>query len=46
MSSVTTNTSVMVDDHARHYVMGAQGDEQGDKTDELMTAVGRLMRRS
>jgi DNA-binding FrmR family transcriptional regulator len=36
----------LLDEHARHCVMGADGDEQADKTDELMAAVGRLMRRS
>jgi DNA-binding FrmR family transcriptional regulator len=35
----------LLDDHTRHCVMGAEGDEQVDKTDELMAAVGRLMRR-
>ena len=35
----------LLDDHARHCVMGAEGDEQADKTDELMAAVARLMRR-
>ena len=35
----------LLDDHARHCVMGAEGDAQADKTDELMAAVGRLMRR-
>jgi DNA-binding FrmR family transcriptional regulator len=35
----------LLDEHARHCVMGAPDDEQADKTDELMTAVGRLMRR-
>jgi CsoR family transcriptional regulator, copper-sensing transcriptional repressor len=35
----------LLDDHARHCVMGAGEDEQADKTDELMAAVGRLMRR-
>jgi DNA-binding FrmR family transcriptional regulator len=35
----------LLDEHARHCVMGAEGDEQLDKTDELMAAVGRLMRR-
>jgi CsoR family transcriptional regulator, copper-sensing transcriptional repressor len=34
----------LLDDHARHCVMGA--DDEVDKTDELMAAVGRLMRRS
>src|SRR3712207_2011650 len=36
----------LLDEHARHCVMGADADEQTDKTDELMAAVGRLMRRS
>ena len=35
----------LLDEHARHCVMGAPSDEQADKTDELMAAVGRLMRR-
>ena len=35
----------LIDDHARHCVMGAGKEEQGEKTDELMAAVGRLMRR-
>ena len=35
----------LLDDHARHCVVGADGDDQVDKTDELMAAVGRLMRR-
>jgi DNA-binding FrmR family transcriptional regulator len=35
----------LLDEHARHCVMGAEGDEQTAKTDELMAAVGRLMRR-
>lgn len=35
----------LLDDHARHCVLGADGVEQVDKTDELMSAVGRLMRR-
>jgi DNA-binding FrmR family transcriptional regulator len=35
----------LVDDHTRHCVMGAKGDEQSDKTEELMGAVARLMRR-
>ena len=35
----------LLDDHARHCVHGADGTEQEDKTDELMAAVGRLMRR-
>lgn len=35
----------LLDDHARHCVRGAEGEEQLDKTNELMAAVGRLMRR-
>jgi DNA-binding FrmR family transcriptional regulator len=35
----------LLDDHARHCVMGAEGEDQLDKTDELMAAVARLMRR-
>jgi DNA-binding FrmR family transcriptional regulator len=36
----------LLDQHASHCVMGAQDDaEKHDKTDELMAAVGRLMRR-
>ena len=35
----------LLDEHARHCVVTADGDDQADKTDELMAAVGRLMRR-
>jgi DNA-binding FrmR family transcriptional regulator len=35
----------LLDDHARHCVMGAGKDEQAEKSDELMAAVARLMRR-
>ena len=36
----------LLDDHAHHCVIGAQDlAEREDKTDELMAAVGRLMRR-
>jgi DNA-binding FrmR family transcriptional regulator len=35
----------LLDDHAHHCVIGAEADEQDAKTDELMAAVGRLMRR-
>jgi CsoR family transcriptional regulator, copper-sensing transcriptional repressor len=35
----------LLDEHARHCVMGAGAAEQPAKTDELMAAVGRLMRR-
>ena len=35
----------LLDDHARHCVMGAGENDQPEKTDEMMAAVGRLMRR-
>jgi CsoR family transcriptional regulator, copper-sensing transcriptional repressor len=35
----------LLDEHARTCVIGAEGDQQADRTDELMAAVGRLMRR-
>jgi CsoR family transcriptional regulator, copper-sensing transcriptional repressor len=35
----------LLEDHAQHCVMGAEDDERQAKTDELMAAVGRLMRR-
>ena len=35
----------LLDEHARHCVMGADAGKQPVKTDELMAAVGRLMRR-
>jgi DNA-binding FrmR family transcriptional regulator len=35
----------LLDEHARHCVTGAEEAEQTDKTDELMAAVARLMRR-
>ncbi|MBA2516794.1 MAG: metal-sensitive transcriptional regulator [Solirubrobacterales bacterium] len=35
----------LLDDHARHCVAGAQADAQGEKTAEMMAAVGRLLRR-
>jgi DNA-binding FrmR family transcriptional regulator len=35
----------LLDDHAQHCVMDAGGDERREMTDELMAAVGRLMRR-
>ena len=34
----------LLDDHARHCVMGAEGEEQIDRTDEMMAAIGRLVR--
>jgi DNA-binding FrmR family transcriptional regulator len=35
----------LMDDHARHCVVGATGENREQKTDELMAAVRRLMRR-
>lgn len=35
----------LLDDHSKHCVMGAGPDDQSAKTDELMSAVARLMRR-
>ncbi len=35
----------LLDEHARHCVIGAAAEEQTDKTEELMAAIGRLMRR-
>jgi DNA-binding FrmR family transcriptional regulator len=36
----------LLDDHAHHCVIGAGDEEaQAEKTQELMAAVGRLMRR-
>jgi DNA-binding FrmR family transcriptional regulator len=35
----------LLDDHARHCVIGGPEDRQGERTEELMAAVGRLMRR-
>ena len=35
----------LLDDHAHHCVIGAQPKEQAERTDELMGAVGRLLRR-
>jgi CsoR family transcriptional regulator, copper-sensing transcriptional repressor len=35
----------LLDDHARLCVMGAEGEQRVDRTDEMMAAVGRLMRR-
>ena len=35
----------LLDDHARSCVIGAEGADQANKTQELMSAVGRLMRR-
>src|SRR6185503_4160449 len=35
----------LLDDHARHCVVGAEAGKRNDRTTELMAAVGRLMRR-
>ncbi len=35
----------LLDDHAQHCVIGAPPADQHEKTEELMAAVGRLMRR-
>jgi DNA-binding FrmR family transcriptional regulator len=35
----------LLDDHTQHCVMGATKSSQPEKTDELMAAVARLMRR-
>jgi len=42
----TSSRSAFLDQHANHCVMGAPDeDAKAEKTDELMAAVGRLMRR-
>jgi DNA-binding FrmR family transcriptional regulator len=35
----------LLDDHAHHCVLGAGEEDRDAKTEELMAAVGRLMRR-
>jgi DNA-binding FrmR family transcriptional regulator len=35
----------LLDEHARHCVIGAEGKLLDERTEELMGAVGRLMRR-
>ena len=35
----------LLDDHVHSCVIGAEGSDQAEKTEELMAAVGRLMRR-
>ena len=35
----------LMDEHARHCIVKGPADKQEDRTDELMAAVGRLMRR-
>jgi CsoR family transcriptional regulator, copper-sensing transcriptional repressor len=34
----------LIDEHTRHCVIDAKGGEQAEKVDELMGAVGRLVR--
>jgi DNA-binding FrmR family transcriptional regulator len=36
----------LLDGHAQHCVMGAGEDDRAERTEELMGAVGRMMRRS
>jgi len=35
----------LLDDHAKHCVIGGEAASQAQRTDELMGAVGRLLRR-
>jgi DNA-binding FrmR family transcriptional regulator len=35
----------LLDDHARHCVVGGPEAKQEERTEELMAAVGRMMRR-
>jgi DNA-binding FrmR family transcriptional regulator len=35
----------LLDDHARHCVMGEEEERREERTEELMGAVGRLLRR-
>jgi DNA-binding FrmR family transcriptional regulator len=35
----------LLDEHTRHCVINADGDERVEKVDELMAAVGRLVKR-
>ena len=34
----------LLDDHVRHCVVGSEGDTQAGRLDELMNAVGRLVK--
>jgi DNA-binding FrmR family transcriptional regulator len=34
----------LLDDHVRHCVVGSSGELQAQRTDELMAAVGRLVK--
>lgn len=35
----------LLDEHARHCIVGGPEDKQADRTDEMMAAVARLMKR-
>ena len=35
----------LLDDHTRHCVIEASGEEREEKTEEMLAAVGRLLRR-
>jgi DNA-binding FrmR family transcriptional regulator len=35
----------LLDDHAHTCVIGAQPEQQNERTEEMMAAVGRLLRR-
>lgn len=35
----------LLEDHARHCVIGGPDDKKADRTDELMASIARLMRR-
>src|SRR5436853_1362469 len=35
----------LLDDHVEHCVMGVEGPKRVERTEELMAAVGRMMRR-
>ena len=35
----------LLDGHARTCVIGAESDQQGERTEEMMAAIGRLLRR-
>src|SRR3954449_6538971 len=35
----------LLDDHARHCIIGAENGDQGEKSDELLAVVARLLRR-
>jgi CsoR family transcriptional regulator, copper-sensing transcriptional repressor len=45
LTQISAVQAALLDEHARHCVMDADGEQQADRTDELMAAVVRLMRR-